>query len=724
MVEKYHEVLRRAYTIIAKELGSNTKFERVLALQMAVKAVNDTAGPDGLVPTLLTFGAFPRMTAYEAPTPTIAERSRVLKLAMQEVRQARAEQQVKDALKQRNGPDRTALHDLAINSQVLVWREGKKAGSWKGPFRLLFIEGQTCQVEMPNGIKKFRTTSVKPYHQDNTQEIEEESEEEPTENARSQTRSQNKIQVVVPNTRPDITVNMTEGEPTYVESRQKEINGLLEMGVFEIINVNDVPPGTRIFGSRFVDEVKNIGTEKAFEKSRLVIKAFNDNGKNQVLTQSPTIQRMSQRIILALTPTFQARGMELYLRDITQAYVQSTTNINRQFYARAPKEMNLHEDSIVKVVKPLYGIPEAGNHWYNTYHRHHMEKLLMEQSTYDPCLMVTHKKGFGIVGLQTDDTLILSDKTFAKAEESELHDAKFLAKPREMLTQQTLVKFNGAVVTMEGNSITINQDKLCKNLSAIQLTPLDITSSRGEIRKKVTPKDQYVSQRARGAYIASVCQPEAAFDLSFAAQVIDPKLEDFKTLNKRIQWQIDNHSRGLKYVKLDEDSLRLIVFTDASYANNNDKSSQIGFVIVLADKNDNANIIHWSSIKCKRVTRSVLASELYAMAHGFDTGIVLKTTLEKILDKPLPIIVCTDSKSLYDCLVRLGTTQEKRLMVDVMCLRQSYERRQITEVKWIAGDTNPADAMTKGTKACSALTDLINTNKVNLSVTGWVERTE
>ncbi|KAI2634264.1 hypothetical protein GGS26DRAFT_553076 [Hypomontagnella submonticulosa] len=28
---------------------------------MAVKAVNDTAGPDGLVPTLLVFGAYPRL---------------------------------------------------------------------------------------------------------------------------------------------------------------------------------------------------------------------------------------------------------------------------------------------------------------------------------------------------------------------------------------------------------------------------------------------------------------------------------------------------------------------------------------------------------------------------------------------------------------------------------------------------------------------------------------
>ena len=192
-------------------------------------------------------------------------------------------------------------------------------------------------------------------------------------------------------------------------------------------------------------------------------------------------------------------------------------------------------------------------------------------------------------------------------------------------------------------------------------------------------------------------------------------------MNKRLQWQIDNKARGLRFVPLDLQSLKLVVFTDASFANNNDNTSQIGFVIVLADSDNNANIVHWSSIKCKRVTRSVLASELYAMAHGFDHGAVIKATIEKILQVELPLVLCTDSKSLYECLVKLGSTQEKRLMVDLMCLRQSYERRMITQIKWIDGDANPADAMTKG-KAYNALRDLIDTNKINLSIKEWVER--
>jgi hypothetical protein len=40
---------------------------------MAVKAVNDTAGPNGLVPTLLVYGAYPRISNLGPPTPSIIE---------------------------------------------------------------------------------------------------------------------------------------------------------------------------------------------------------------------------------------------------------------------------------------------------------------------------------------------------------------------------------------------------------------------------------------------------------------------------------------------------------------------------------------------------------------------------------------------------------------------------------------------------------------------------
>jgi len=55
-VERYYTPLRRAYKIISLELEDASK---KLTLQIAIKAVNDFAGPDELVPTLLVFSAYP-----------------------------------------------------------------------------------------------------------------------------------------------------------------------------------------------------------------------------------------------------------------------------------------------------------------------------------------------------------------------------------------------------------------------------------------------------------------------------------------------------------------------------------------------------------------------------------------------------------------------------------------------------------------------------------------
>jgi hypothetical protein len=70
------------------------------------------------------------------------------------------------------------------------------------------------------------------------------------------------------------------------------------------------------------------------------------------------------------------------------------------------------------------------------------------------------------------------------------------------------------------------------------------------------------------------------------------------------------------------------------------------------------------------------------MTHEFDADSVIKSIIQRILNiLSLSMILLTDSRSLYDCFVKLDTTSEKRLMIDLMCLRQSYERREITKIR-------------------------------------------
>jgi hypothetical protein len=109
---------------------------------------------------LLVFGAYPRLTEIDPPSPSVTKRAEAIRAATKEVRRLYAKRRVKDALAMRNGPDTKNTLDLPLQSDVRVWRE--KEG-WTGPYKLLAIEEETCTIDKPQGPTKFRSTVIKPY---------------------------------------------------------------------------------------------------------------------------------------------------------------------------------------------------------------------------------------------------------------------------------------------------------------------------------------------------------------------------------------------------------------------------------------------------------------------------------------------------------------------------------------------------------------------------------
>ena len=69
------------------------------------------------------------------------------------------------------------------------------------------------------------------------------------------------------------------------------------------------------------------------------------------------------------------------------------------------------------------------------------------------------------------------------------------------------------------------------------------------------------------------------------------------------------------------------------------------------------------------------------MVNGFDIETFIKSTIDKILKTNVLLILCTDSKFLFDCLIKLNTTQEKRFIINVIYLKEAYEQRDIVKVK-------------------------------------------
>ena len=52
---------------------------------MAVKAINDLAGPDRIIPTLLVFGVYLRITKIDTLLPSVTKRAEVIRAATKEV---------------------------------------------------------------------------------------------------------------------------------------------------------------------------------------------------------------------------------------------------------------------------------------------------------------------------------------------------------------------------------------------------------------------------------------------------------------------------------------------------------------------------------------------------------------------------------------------------------------------------------------------------------------
>jgi hypothetical protein len=111
--------------------------------------------------------------------------------------------------------------------------------------------------------------------------------------------------------------------------------------------------------------------------------------------------------------------------------------------------------------------------------------------------------------------------------------------------------------------------------------------------------------------------------------------------------------------------------------------------------------------------------------NGVNIEIAFAITLEIIIirfNQPeIPLVICTNSYFIYECLVKLRTTQEKRLIIDILALRQLYERRKIVEICWIYNRDNFANALTKAT-ANSSLKQLISTNKLVVKMKKHVEK--
>ena len=760
-----------------RKVTRSVNVEDEFLLSIAVMAVNTTIGPEGLCPILLVFGAMPKLPLPDSGPAAVpqAERMMMLETAREEYINLVAKIKLKQSEKAFI-PSRPPV-TLQYGDKVLVYRESGKR--WE-PRMFVSRNESTILVAEPNGdVQPYPITKVselqdgvylprpdiygidredekhaetRPAHpnsilpkgqeesiraigeeiDDNHQNVQMDLtfNEPVSEEKRSTLNTDDLLNNLSPHESFQLeiedeecielcacfetyhTIVLSNGDPRrklFKEAIEAEIKGLFENDTFIVVKKSDFTyeeiKDMTILKAKLVLAYKDPTTSEERKKARLVVQAIEklDKDKKLLFTYSPTVKRSSVRIMLCIPTRI---GLKIYLRDISQAYVSSKSKLLREIYVIPPKELGLERDILWKVIRPLYGLPESGLIWFETYIGHHHDELRMKSTEVDPCFMYRKGKNEsldGLVCLQVDDSIGAGTPKFLQEEADA--SKSFKTRTAEILDDGKEVRFNGHYVKQSEQTIIVHQHPYEQRIPSerIERTP-----------------DSFVSNRGKASYLASCTRPDIACAVNQLSQrkADEATEEDFKRLDITLK-RVREESVELLYGNVDLETAEVHVFADASFATNADLSSQLGYVVLLVDQDSNCSLITWSSSKCKRVTRSVLAAELYAIANAFDVAFAITHTFECILGRKVELRVFTDSRTLFDSIISFCSMTEKRLLIDIACLRQAFRSGELANLGWIRSCENVADALTKD-KTKSALHNVLRSHKLNVKAAQWI----
>ena len=231
--------------------------------------------------------------------------------------------------------------------------------------------------------------------------------------------------------------------------------------------------------------------------------------------------------------------------------------------------------------------------------------------------------------------------------------------------------------------LAIDQAFYLKNLEQLQLE---------------TTYPDFRSMRMKVAWMANT-RPDMQFKISQLVQVTQERFDKdakahLKRLNFIVRYAHDNVAH-LKFPKLERRTIRIVGYSDAAYANNYDLTSQLGRIIFLMDDSNKCVPISFKSYKSLRVTRSVLSAEVIAFADLFDDAFALRSQIEHVLGRSVPMHLLTYSKSLFDIISKGSRTSEKRIILDIHVTRSAYQVKEISNIGFVRSSDNAADGLTK-----------------------------
>jgi transposase InsO family protein len=481
------------------------------------------------------------------------------------------------------------------------------------------------------------------------------------------------------------------------DSIQTEVNTLLANNTFTVVDRNTVPEGRRIVKSKWVFKVKKDSQGNFLSrKTRLVAKGFTQiPGVDYFEVFHPVGKGVTFRLLCAKAA---CSNLQLYHVDIKGAFLHA--ELEEEIYMELPPGTGFEngcENAVVKLLKTLYGLKQAGCGW----HRIHTAALLelgFVMSMIDPCLFYHPEKDIWVHVYVDDDLVGVKDK----------NDFDWLVK---RLSQHFTV--GSATVAEHYLGIRIQQQEGCIKLDQ-QAAVEDLLSKYGleEAKPVATPavpnsklmplqegqeitKAPYRSLVGALLYLSMHTRPDISYAVNELARHCSKPSEQHWVAAKRVlRYLAGTKHQGLVFEgRL---GMNLVAAADSDWAGgwkNTDEGtrSTSGYVVTIA-----GGVI---ACKTKRQTSTALSSceaEYMSLALAAQEIVHCRQLLSDLQEcQKQPTVLYCDNLAAGE-LAKSETHQQrsKHIAIRYHFIRECIRRQEI-EVKWISGQDNYADMFTK-----------------------------
>jgi hypothetical protein len=404
-------------------------------------------------------------------------------------------------------------------------------------------------------------------------------------------------------------------------------------------------------GCRWVFDIKrNKDGSVARYKARLVAKGFTQiYGESYTDTFAATPSKEAIRLVLTLAAKYR---LQTFQGDVKCAFLHG--EMEEEVYCQFPEGWPhaTEEGLVLPLLKSLYGTKQASRQWQKTL-RNAMDSMVFKRCEADPCVFIKRDGDeFILAVVYVDDIFGVSNSTELisqfNREIKKRFEYKDLGEINKLLGTWVTRRDDGSILVncqreieklVEDYGMSRSKPAKSPAVKGLKLSPYQV----GDERLGYEEHTLYQALVGSLLFIAISCRLDISTIISELGRfVADPTTTHWNAAMRVLRYLNGTSDMGLVYHPLQSQSvsinLILVSFSDANWAESNDRKSTSGMLVQLVDAQEVSNeeggvignVLSYRSKRQECVALSSTESEYIAASQATQSIVWIRRLLDEL----------------------------------------------------------------------------------------------